>query len=61
MASTPAYPIYRSPDGKSEQAAPTPAREVQLRFKGWRKVSQPRTRTTTDKTTDAAKPKPPKG
>ena len=59
MASTPAYPIYRSPDGKSEQAAPTPAREVQLKFSGWTKISRPRTRTTT--TTDAAKSKPPKG
>ena len=62
MASTPAYPVYRSPDGQSEQVAPTPAREVQLKFGGWTKVSQPRTKTTTaDKTTDAAKPKPTKG
>ena len=43
MASNPpAYPVYRSPDGESEQIAATPAREVQLKFAGWRKVTQPR-------------------
>lgn len=46
MASTPAYPVYRSPDGKSEQIAATPAREVQLKFDGWKKVTQPRKKTS---------------
>lgn len=52
MASTPAYPVYRSPDGKSEQIAATPARETQLKFAGWRKVTRPR------KKTDARQQKP---
>lgn len=42
MASSPVYPVYRSPDGESEQIAATPAREVQLKFAGWQKVTQPR-------------------
>lgn len=43
MASSPhAYPVYRSPDGESEQIAATPARETQLKFAGWQKVTQPR-------------------
>lgn len=41
-SSPPAYPVYRSPDGESEQIAATPRRETQLRFAGWRKVTQPR-------------------
>lgn len=45
MGSTPpAYPVFRSPDGESEQVAATPAREAQLKFAGWRKVTQPRTK-----------------
>jgi hypothetical protein len=61
MASNaPAYPVYRSPDGKREQIAPNPAREVQLRFAGWVKVTQPRKKTT-EKAADAPKPNPAKG
>jgi hypothetical protein len=45
-SSPPAYPVYRSPDGESEQIAPTPRREAQLRFAGWRKVTQPRKKPT---------------
>jgi hypothetical protein len=64
MASNaPAYPVYRSPDGKREQIAPNPAREVKLRFDGWTKVTQPRKRTTTttEKAADAPKPNQAKG
>lgn len=64
MASdVPAYPVYRSSDGKREQIAPTPAREVELKFRGWTKVTQPRkkTTTTTEKTADAPKPTTAKG
>lgn len=47
MASNPpAYPVYRSPDGESEQIAATPARETQLKFAGWTKVTQPRKKPT---------------
>lgn len=42
MADTPAYPVYLSPDGETTQVAATPAREVQLKHAGWRKVTQPR-------------------
>lgn len=63
MASNaPAYPVYRSPDGTREQIAPTPAREVELKFRGWTKVTQPRKKTTTtEKAADAPKPNPAKG
>ena len=63
MASTtPAYPVYRSPDGKHEQIAPTPAREVELQFNGWTKVTQPRKKSaTTEKPADAPKPTTAKG
>lgn len=55
MASTPSYPVYRSPDGETTQVASTPAREVQLKHAGWRKVTQPRKKSTTD----ARQQKPP--
>lgn len=42
MAVNPRYPVYVSPDGKSEQVAPTPARAVQLKHAGWRLKSEPR-------------------
>ena len=29
------YPVYVSPDGNHEQAAPTPADRVRLRYLGW--------------------------
>jgi hypothetical protein len=48
------YPVYQSPDGETEQVAPTPAREAQLKFAGWTKVTVPRTRPA-----NAAKPQPP--
>lgn len=48
----PVYPVYRSPDGQSQQVASTPAREVQLKHAGWVKVTQPR------KKTDARQQKP---
>lgn len=54
MAETSRYPVYLSPDGESEQAAPTAAREVQLQFAGWTKLTVPRTRPA-----NAKKPKPP--
>ncbi|HEX7050126.1 MAG TPA: hypothetical protein VF188_08005 [Longimicrobiales bacterium] len=41
MADVPAYPVYMSPDGKTQVAA-TPRREVELRHAGWVKVSEPR-------------------
>jgi len=41
MADAPAYPVYMSPDGKTQVAA-TPRREVELRHAGWVKVSEPR-------------------
>ena len=44
-SSPPAYPVYESPDGKTTQVAATPAREAQLKFAGWRKVTQPRKKT----------------
>lgn len=53
MASSPrAYPVYRSPDGESEQIAATPAREAQLKFAGWQKITQPR------KKSNVRQPKP---
>ena len=48
----PTYPVYRSPDGESEQIAATPAREVQLRFAGWTLATKPR------KKTNGSTPKP---
>jgi hypothetical protein len=30
------YPVYVSPDGKHEQVAATPVRQVQLKHAGWR-------------------------
>ncbi|MFG2001683.1 hypothetical protein ACGFNU_21285 [Spirillospora sp. NPDC048911] len=50
-----AYPVYRSPDGSTEQTASTPAREVQLKHAGWTKVTQPRKKATP--TTDVRQPK----
>ena len=44
MAEASRYPVYQSPDGETTQVAPTPARETQLRFAGWTKVTVPRTR-----------------
>jgi len=46
MADAPAYPVYMSPDGKTQVAA-TPRREVELRHAGWVKVSEPRPQTDT--------------
>lgn len=51
----PTYPVYRSPDGETEQPAPTPAREVQLKHAGWTKVTQPRRRTGDATKTSAPK------
>lgn len=46
MASTqttrPAYPVYVSPDGETEQIAATPRREVELKHAGWRLKTTPR-------------------
>jgi hypothetical protein len=43
-AANPRYPVYVSPDGKNEQFATSPAREVQLKHAGWRLKSEPRKR-----------------
>jgi hypothetical protein len=48
VAATPRYPVYVSPDGQTEQAAPTPAREVQLKHAGWRLKTEPRKKTGAD-------------